>query len=186
MSGTTPSLALMALLLRGLMVLARNVHLLLPVTCAPRRREEEMTYRGMNFGHTMLAAWLGAVLMLAALCGCDNLRPSEQAAGPAQVAQPAAAGAATTPSDPQPVPGVPGVPGDCDEKLAWNQMSFAVRTRWETLGWDQRSWNGEAPPPRSEGKAWKKLSRDQRAAAVELGCQPTLWDVVQRLDKTPG
>jgi hypothetical protein len=139
-----------------------------------------MTYRRITIGCGQLTALLlGAVLMLTAANGCDNLRPSDRAAGPAESERPAPAGAAAT-SRP-----AAHAAGDCGQKMAWAKMSSSVRTLWETLGWDQRSWKGDAPPPASEGTAWRDLSLEQRSAAVKLGCEPTNWNATHSRDDRP-
>ena len=44
------------------------------------------------------------------------------------------------------------------------------------LGWNQSSWDGDAPEPESDSKDWIELTVEERAAAEELCYFEEVWD----------
>ena len=59
----------------------------------------------------------------------------------------------------------------------WEDLEdWDLEADWEALGWDEDSWNGEAPYPESEGMDWADLTEAQREAAWNLCYFEESWD----------
>jgi len=70
--------------------------------------------------------------------------------------------------------------GDVDafwDQFNWTDLTAAEQSLWQTLGWDESSWQGEADEPASESKLWNELTTEQRTAAEQLGYDQQSWDV---------
>ena len=73
-------------------------------------------------------------------------------------------------------------------KYPWNELGTSVfnptaQDHWETLGWDECSWdgcgdgcNGDCNPPDSNSAFWDQLDNSQKEAAETLGFEETSWN----------
>ena len=78
------------------------------------------------------------------------------------------------PDSQPPEPGSTAAP-DAGRERAWAELSEAVREHWQTLGWTERAWSGDDPPPESESQDWEELTAPQLDAAIALGYTERSW-----------
>lgn len=62
------------------------------------------------------------------------------------------------------------------DQYDWADLTADEQALWETLGWDEASWQGETEAPDSENNAWSDLTDAQRAALEQLGYDEQYWD----------
>lgn len=69
------------------------------------------------------------------------------------------------------------------EDYFWAELQlYELVDYYETLGWTQESWEGNATAPASEEKDWSELTTDEQAAAEELCFFQENWDEVPLAD----
>ncbi len=69
--------------------------------------------------------------------------------------------------------------GDVDKfwtNLSWDELSAGEKKLWGVLGWNGRLWGAESGAPASESTEWKKLSKEEQAAAKSLGYDEKSWN----------
>ena len=71
---------------------------------------------------------------------------------------------------------IQGSPSDTWDDLDWTDMNDAEQALWQTLGWDEASWQEDTDPPASNDTYWEDLTQDERDAATELGYNQSSWD----------
>ena len=63
------------------------------------------------------------------------------------------------------------------DNLNWMDMSADEQKLWSTLGWNEKSWQGDKSlAPVSEDMDWIKLNPNEQAAAGALGYDSKTWD----------
>ncbi|EJK44645.1 hypothetical protein THAOC_36801, partial [Thalassiosira oceanica] len=79
----------------------------------------------------------------------------------------------------------PGDGGGGEDKAAqiaaydvsdWSDLPPDVKAAYETLGYDESAWCGDADEPPSNGKAWSQLSAEEQNAASVIGYTKQSWD----------
>ncbi|MCI5222720.1 MAG: hypothetical protein D3924_08640 [Candidatus Electrothrix sp. AR4] len=65
----------------------------------------------------------------------------------------------------------------------WKDLAPAEQKLWGLLGWNKASWQGDTDEPASEGQPWRKLSNEERHAAIQLGYDKRYWDRLLRRKK---
>lgn len=63
------------------------------------------------------------------------------------------------------------------DNLNWMDMSADEQKLWSTLGWSEKSWQGDKSlAPVSDDTDWIKLNPNEQAAASALGYDSKTWD----------
>jgi hypothetical protein len=60
-------------------------------------------------------------------------------------------------------------------ETGWEDLNAEQRQAFETLGWNEQTWD-LGPPPASSQKAWTELSEQERTAATTVGYTQESWD----------
>ena len=58
----------------------------------------------------------------------------------------------------------------------WIDLTPVEQRHWETLGWNEASWQGDTAEPASESRSWHELTNEQRRAAEQLGYNRRFWN----------
>ena len=62
------------------------------------------------------------------------------------------------------------------DEFNWTDFTPTEQTLWQTLGWNETTWQDEVNEPASESKHWSDLTTEERSAAKQLGYGEQYWD----------
>ncbi|MBW1649707.1 MAG: hypothetical protein JRJ44_03310 [Deltaproteobacteria bacterium] len=58
----------------------------------------------------------------------------------------------------------------------WADLNSAEQAAWQTLGWNEKSWNENVDISASENKKWAELTPEEQTAGTSLGYDEVSWN----------